>query len=220
MALDGLPEALPRLHVVTDDATLARAGFEGDALALLTELGSGVALHLRGPGTDGRSLYERAVALAPAARRSGALLLVNDRVDVALASGAQGVQLGERSMFPADARALLGPGRWVGASVHGVERARACVASGADFLLAGTIFPTRSHPGQEGAGTARVRRIAGAVGVPVLGIGGMDAATVGPVMEAGAWGVAALGAVWRFVAGPVAGARALRRALSNYLEIP
>ncbi|MDT8342467.1 MAG: thiamine phosphate synthase, partial [Longimicrobiales bacterium] len=94
------PPRVPPLHLVTDDAVLARPGFRGAAEAALEAGGARVALHLRGPGTNGGPLYRLAVALVPAARAAGALLLVNDRVDVAACAGADGVQLGRRSLPP------------------------------------------------------------------------------------------------------------------------
>lgn len=186
---------LPRLHVVTDDRVLARPGFPAAARAVLERGGGGVALHLRGPHAGGRALHALAEALAPAARRTGALLLVNDRVDVALAAGADGVQLGRRSLLPADARRLLGPGPLVGASVGTPAGARDAAAGGAGFLLAGSVYATASHPGRAGIGAAALAEIASA-GVPVVAVGGITPGRVAEVRAAGAHGVAAIRAVW------------------------
>src|SRR5690606_2342411 len=121
----GSPESrcrdLPRLHVVTDDAILADARFRQRAAALLERGAGRVALHLRGHRTGGRILMEHASYCADIAHRAGAMLFVNDRVDVALACAAEGVQLGSRSLSVADARRLLGRDRWIGASIHSVE---------------------------------------------------------------------------------------------------
>ena len=105
---------LPRLHLVTDDATLAGPSFVATAGTLLAVGGSQVALHLRGPRTPGRRLWQAARALAPAAESAEALLVVNDRVDVALAAGVGTVHLGQRSIPAGQARALLGEGGPVG----------------------------------------------------------------------------------------------------------
>jgi len=186
---------LPRLHAVTDDAVLARPGFPAAARAVLAAGGPDLALHLRGPHVGGRRLWELAASLAGAANDNGALLVVNDRLDVALAVGAGGVQLGRRSMLPADARRLLGPGAVIGCSVGTADEARAAHGAGADFVLAGSVHPTATHPGREGIGGAGLRAIA-ALGVPTVAIGGMAPERVAEARSAGASGVAAIRAVW------------------------
>jgi thiamine-phosphate pyrophosphorylase len=188
------PREIPRLHVVTDDGVLADPRFSRTARAVLAAGGSGLALHLRGSGTTGRALFEAARTLSTAARDAGAVLLVNGRVDVAMAAGADGAQLPARGLPVQAARRLLGAARVIGSSVHSTDEARA-VAGGADFLLAGTLFASASHPGRPAAGVAWLRELA-ALGPPVVGIGGIDAGRVAEVLEAGAVGVAVLGAVW------------------------
>jgi thiazole tautomerase (transcriptional regulator TenI) len=181
--------------VVTDDGVLARGDFAARAGEVLAAGAGDVAFHLRGPRTSGLRLNALASALVPLAREAGALLLVNDRVDVALAAGADGVQLGARSLSPADARGLLGGAPWVGASVHSPAQAEAAALEGADFLLAGTLYATASHPGRSGAGVGVLAEMAGS-GVPLVGIGGITPARVGSVRAAGAVGVAVLRGVW------------------------
>lgn len=202
---------LPRLHLVTDDGVLARPDFARVAEALLRLGGERVALHLRGPRTSGRELYRQAAALAGPARNAGALLLVNDRVDVALAAGASGVQLGERGLPVEDARRMGGAGWMVGASVHDPGEAGAALERGADFVLAGTLFASASHPGRGGSGVGWLREIPGGCG-RVIGIGGVDPARVAGVLGAGAHGVAVIRAVW----GAEGGAE---KALRAFLEI-
>lgn len=187
---------VPRLHVVTDDRVLSDREFEARARALLEAGGPRLGLHLRGHGTTGRRLHHLATALLPAARKCGALLLVNDRVDVALVAGLDGVQLGERSLPPGEARALLPRSVLVGASVHDVEGATRISHEGADFLLVGTIFATPSHPGRPGAGPALVSGVARRVPTPVVAIGGVTPVRVREVRRAGALGVAVLSGVW------------------------
>jgi thiamine-phosphate pyrophosphorylase len=186
---------LPALHAVTDDATLALPDFLALALAVLAAGGADVALHLRGPGSGGRLLYELAEPLARAADRNGALFVVNDRVDVALAVGAGGVQLGRRSMLPADARRILGDGPLVGVSAGSTAETWDAAQGGADFVLAGSVYATATHPGRKGMGTRGLRRIA-AFGIPVVAIGGITPERVAEVRAAGARGVAAIRAVW------------------------
>lgn len=188
---------VPRLHVVTDDRVLSDREFEARARELLEAGDPRLALHLRGSGTTGRRLHDLATALLPAARHSGALLLVNDRVDVALAAGLDGVQLGELSLPPGEARALLPRSALVGVSVHDVGRATRMSGEGADFLLVGTIFATPSHPGRPGAGPALVSGVARRVPTPLVAIGGVTPERVREVRRAGARGVAVLSGVWR-----------------------
>ena len=136
---------------------------------------------------------ELASALRPAAEEVGALLLVNDRVDVALAAGVDGVQLGGRSLPVAAVRALRSDLR-IGASIHGVTDARG--AEGADFLVLGTIWASESHPGREGAGLGQVRSVVESVDVPVIAIGGVTPRRAAAALAAGASGVAVLRGVW------------------------
>lgn len=187
---------LPRLHIVTDDGTLAAAGFAERAEEVLAAGSVDVALHLRGHGTAAAPLYALAERLSAAALRAGAWLIVNDRIDVALAVRANGVQLGVAAMPVADARTLLGAGPRIGFSAHHPARAVEAVTDGADFIVLGTIFESESHPGRPGAGTALLRDCVERVGAPVIGIGGMRAERVAAVAEAGGWGVAVLRGIW------------------------
>jgi thiamine-phosphate pyrophosphorylase len=118
---------------------------------------------------------------------------VNDRVDVAAAAGAHGVQLTSRSLPPADARAV-GPNR-IGASVHSLDEAIAAVAAGADWVVAGHLFATPSHPGAPGRGIGLLRAIA-AVVPRVIAIGGLTPARAALVAAAGGAGVAAIRGIW------------------------
>jgi thiamine-phosphate diphosphorylase len=187
--------SLPRLHLVTDDAVLGRPDFLHLAHGLLADHGPSVALHLRGHRTAAGELYLRAEPLARAAADAGALLLVNDRVDVALAVGC-GAQLGRRSIPPARARKVLGPGAVIGYSAHGEAEAVEAVADGADFLLLGTIWPSLSHPNGAAAGTGLVRAVSTETASPVIAIGGVTPARAAEALEAGAHGVAVLTGVW------------------------
>jgi thiamine-phosphate pyrophosphorylase len=180
---------------VTDDAVLGEPAFLRRAVEVLDAGGPAVALQLRGPRASGRALFALAGALHGPARRAGAMLLVNDRVDVALAAGADGVQLGARGLSSADARRLLGPGRWVGRSLAAAQGAVSEDAAGADFLVLGTVFASASHPGRPGAGLAAVKSAA-AGALPVIAIGGMTPARAGEVRAAGGHGVAVLSAIW------------------------
>lgn len=188
--------ALPRLHLVTDDDVLRRPDFSATARSILARHGSAVALHLRGHGLGGGELYRLGSELVPVADETGAILLVNDRVDVALALGAAGAQLGRRSIPLAAARGLLGPERWLGYSAHDPAELPSAAAGGADYIVYGTIFPSATHPGEATAGVEGVREAASRATVPIIAIGGMTPERVPEVRAAGAYGVAVLGGVW------------------------
>ncbi|HSK20982.1 MAG TPA: thiamine phosphate synthase [Longimicrobiales bacterium] len=188
---------LPRLHLITDDVVLADPRFPDTAERVLECCGRTVALHVRAPSATGAQLHAIAARLQTAALRAGAWLLVNDRVDVAMAVRANGVQLGARSLPVADARALLGTGARIGCSVHGVMEALQAEGDGADFVVLGTIFESASHAGRAAAGTRLVRDAATRTVLPVIAIGGITPARIADVADAGAHGAAVLGGLWR-----------------------
>jgi thiamine-phosphate pyrophosphorylase len=125
-------------------------------------------------------------------RGTGTRILVNDRLDVALACGADGVHLRGDSMPAAAVRRVASRGFLVGRSVHSVEEAQA--SGPVDYLIAGTVFPTPSKASDAPLlGPAGLRRIVRAAGVPVLGIGGIDVGRAAAVAEQGSAGIAAIG---------------------------
>ncbi|HEX2171115.1 MAG TPA: thiamine phosphate synthase [Dehalococcoidia bacterium] len=153
-----------------------------------------VQLRLPGrPAGDVLAVGERLLAMV----RGRAGLIVNDRIDVALAIGAAGVQLGERSLPVAVARRLIGPDGLIGRSVHSLEGAIEADCAGADFLVLGTIYPTGSHPGAAGAGPDLIRAVTAATSRPVIAIGGITAHNVRAVRQAGAAGAAVITAISR-----------------------
>ncbi|HET6764660.1 MAG TPA: thiamine phosphate synthase [Longimicrobiaceae bacterium] len=188
--------ALPRLHVVTDHAIVSRPGFASLAADVLNAGGPALALHLRAPGASGRAIFDLAAALMPVARDAGASLIVNDRADVAAATGADGIHLPRRGLEPADARRIVGRDVWIGASVATQAEARAAVGGGADYVIAGSVFATESHPGAEPIGIPRLAEIAASTDAPVIAIGGVTADRIATIRETGAWGVAVVRAVW------------------------
>lgn len=200
---------LPRLHVICPDEVLVRPAFPREAAALLEEAAGDVALHVRPRATPVRACLARLSELAAPAARGGGWLVVNGRVDLARVAGAHGVQLGRGALPPSAARRVLPPHVRIGASVHGIDEARAAVADGANYLLLGTIFPTASHPGAPGLGPAAIRGCA-ELGVPLIAIGGIDASRIPEVLGAGAHGIAVIRAVWE-AESPPAAARRLRQ---------
>ena len=177
---------------------------------MLQDLGAACALHLRARATGARALLKLAVGLEDAARVAGGWVVVNGRVDVALAAGVRAVQLGAGALPVAVARDLLGPDVAIGASVHDAEEAAGRVQEGADLLIAGTIYPTATHADRPVAGVGLLRACA-ALPVPVIAIGGVTPERVAAIRAAGASGVAAIRSIWEDP-DPVAAARRLREA--------
>ena len=145
--------------------------------------------------------------------RGRALLFINDRVDVAVASGADGVQLGEDAMTVNAAR-KAGSGLLVSRSVHDVEGAARAQRDGADLLVAGTIFPSGSHPGARPAGVGFLERLRAQVSVPYIAIGGVTERNAPTAIAAGAGGVAVIGAIARSQ-DPKRAARALAKSIAD-----
>jgi thiamine-phosphate pyrophosphorylase len=196
-----------RLYLVTD-----RRQTRGRPLVEVVEhaLQGGVrAVQLREPDMEARPLLELARQLCAVTARHGALLLVNDRIDVALACGASGVHLPSHSFLIEDARNLLGPDRLVGVSTHHAHEVAAAKAAGADFAVFGPVFETPSK--QAYGPPAGLEALASATRIsdlPVLAIGGITADRVSDVIARGAAGVAVIRAVLE-AQEPAAAARAL-----------
>lgn len=185
---------LPCLCLVTD-RTIGEPDTLADRIAQAVAGGVDI-VQLREKDLPGGQLLELAIALKKAIA-SDAILLINERVDVAIAAGADGVQLGEAALPIAPVRNLIGPQALIGRSVHSVEGGEMAASEGADFLLAGTMFSTRSHPGIVPVGPSLIRAIAqkqaeAADPLPVIGIGGITADNLSEVIQAGASGVAVI----------------------------
>lgn len=124
-----------------------------------------------------------------------ALFLVNDRVDVALLCGADGVQLSSTGLPVAAVRQLVPGSMMVGRSVHSVNEARQAELDGADFVVAGTIFRTPSHPDATPAGGELLKNMVSRLSIPVLAIGGINAGNAAECWDAGVSGVAVVSAI-------------------------
>jgi thiamine-phosphate pyrophosphorylase len=187
------PEALA-LYVVTDPLLAGDRTLPG-VCAQAMQAGAAV-VQLRDKRASTRELLEQARALLELAAAHGSRILINDRVDVALAAGAHGVHLGQDDLPPADARRLLGPEAVIGVSVRCPEEARAAERDGADYLAANLVYPTDTKtdlPAPIGLDGLRALRAASAL--PLVAIGGIDAERAGAAVAAGADGVAVVSAV-------------------------
>jgi thiamine-phosphate pyrophosphorylase len=187
---------IPALHIVTDDEILRREDFLSHAGRILEAGGLSVALHLRGPRTSGGILYALAKEIRQRASGAGSILLINDRVDLALALDLPGVQLGQRSLPPDIARRLLGPRSLLGLSVHGMKEVGDKGDEVVDFFLVGTLFSSSSHPHTSPGGVALLQEIRLGTTKPLVAIGGITADRVSAVLGAGAHGVAVRGGIW------------------------
>ncbi len=146
-------------------------------------------LQLRSPGLSARHLEQEAMRLVAG---SPVPVVISSRVDVAVASGAAGVNLPERDVGIEFARGLIRRGL-IGRSIHSLEAARRAQDEGADFVVYGPVWSSASHPGVEAVGVAALARVAEAVRIPVLAIGGVTEARIAEVHHAGAAGYAAIG---------------------------
>jgi thiamine-phosphate pyrophosphorylase len=182
------------LYVITDrQLTGGRSLSEVVGAALR---GGARGFQLREKDLAPRDLYPLALDLRALTRPYGARLLINDRIDIALAVEADGVHLTTASLPTAVARRLLGPERLLGVSTHTVAEAQAAAAGGADFLVFGPIFYTPSKaPYGEPIGLEALRIVRAQVTLPILAIGGIKKANLDQVMAAGADGIAVISAV-------------------------
>jgi thiamine-phosphate diphosphorylase len=183
----------PSLYVVLD-RTAAHGRDLVDLLALALAGGSRM-IQLRDKEWPSGRLLPLAERLRAACAAAGATFIVNDRVDLALAVGADGVHLGQEDLPARAARPLLRPGMILGISTHSVEQARAAQTDGADYVAVGSMFATTSKADFQLVGPDLLRKLRGEIRVPLVGIGGITPDNVSEVIRAGADGVAVISAV-------------------------
>lgn len=204
-----LPPPIGRLHVITDTAVQSRHAHA--ELAELAIRGGADTIQYRSKETEFRTLMHQAGAVAEVCRARNVLFLVNDRVDLCLAIGANGVHVGRTDIPVAIARTLLGPLKIIGGTVRNPEHLAEAEREGADYVGLGPIFGTTSKSlAVPPIGLAMVRQVARSAKIPVIGIAGITASNARSVVDAGAWGVAVIGAVC--AAADVAAAAASLRA--------
>ena len=145
-------------------------------------------LQLRAPQLSARDLETQASELVAS---SPVPVIISSRCDIALASGAAGVNLPERDIGVRDARRLLGQ-KLIGRSVHSLEAAKQAEQDGADFVIFGPVWESESHPGSNPAGLEALARVAHTLQIPVLAIGGVNEARIEECKAAGAAGFAAI----------------------------
>ena len=177
---------VPRLHVIVDCASMADVALQGGAPAVQ------VRIKVR---SDAAVLTE-CQRILTSAQATDAMVIVNDRADIALAAGAHGVHGGADDLPVAEMRRLVGPDRIVGSTARDPETARRHQADGASYVGVGPVYTTASKDGlPDPLGPTGVAKVAAAVEIPVIAIAGITAAQVPELLDAGAHGVAVIGAV-------------------------
>ncbi len=186
---------LPRLYPITD-AQLSGLSHAAQVEALIN--GGARLIQLRDKNASPRDFYTAAVDAMQVARARGARLIINDRVDIALAVGADGVHLGQDDLPPEHARRLLGDEALIGYSTHNIEQAMRALHAGASYIAIGPIFPTSSKNNPDPVvgldNLRRVRELAGKLSL-LVAIGGINLENAKQVIDAGADSVAVIGAL-------------------------
>lgn len=156
--------------------------------------GAGI-IQLREKQLPAKGFLELALLLRKVTREAGVPLIINDRVDIAAASGADGVHLGQEDLPVSAARRILGEPAIIGVSTHSVAEAVAAQQDGADYIGVGPIFPTATKPGLEPKGLSLLTAVSQAVRLPVVAIGGINPENLASVLGAGVNRVAVVSAV-------------------------
>jgi thiamine-phosphate pyrophosphorylase len=185
---------LPRVYALTD---VRVSGLSHAEQVELLSAGGATLVQLREKSMPAREFYEQAKAAVDVAAQRGVQLIINDRVDVALAVGAHGVHLGQDDMPPEAARKLLGPNAVIGYSTHNIEQAIAGTKLPIDYLAIGPIFATTSKSDTAPVlGVEGLRAVRHAIGsIPLVAIGGVTFANARAVIQAGADSVAVISAL-------------------------
>jgi thiamine-phosphate pyrophosphorylase len=198
-----------RVYVVTAGGLVSGRTHQQVGAAAIE--GGATAVQLRAPELADRATLPVAADLADRCRAAGVLFVVNDRLEVAMEAGADGVHLGQGDR-PGEARRRLGSHRVLGVSVEDPEQAAAAEGFGADYLAV-TVWSTRTKPEARPLGLDGLRGVLEATGLPVVGIGGIDPSNARSVLDAGAAGVAVVSAV-AGAEDPAVATRALVREVS------
>ena len=195
------------LYLVTDSTN---RDIESFCAIVDQALQGGVTLvQLREKSATSREFYQRALRIKEVTDRFQVPLIINDRLDIALAVNAAGLHIGQEDLPVAVARRLLGPEKILGATAATVADALAAQAAGADYLGSGAVYPTGTKPGKAILPLSVLTQIKQALRIPVVAIGGITAENIGPVRDAGVDGVAVVSAIMDS-ADPAAAAKTLK----------
>ena len=181
---------MPRLYVILDAGMLTEPA--GDTAKKLMQAGVQL-LQYRNKKAAAREVWTESRAIAEVARAANCSFFVNDRPDVAYLSGAAGVHVGQEDLSVEQARAVIGPDRWVGVSTHSLKQFEEAAATSADYIAVGPIFPTSSKANPDPVvGTELLRRVRPLTPKPIVAIGGITLDRAPEVLSAGADSIAVI----------------------------
>ncbi|MDO8446616.1 MAG: thiamine phosphate synthase [Deltaproteobacteria bacterium] len=182
------------LYAIIDNSILP--SFSNAEIAKKVLTGGAQILQLRGKGLSSKELLEQAREIRELTRTAGAILIVNDRADIALLSDADGVHLGQDDLPISEARKILGKEKMIGISTHSLEQAVKAEQEGADYIGFGPVFGTKTKADAEGAkGLRALLEVKQRVSIPVVAIGGINLENMGEVIDAGPDGAAVISAI-------------------------
>ena len=208
------PRPVCRLYLITSSTIPDLAAFARDLEAAL-DAGDVAALQVRLKDVDDAAILAAVAALGPVARSRGVALILNDRPDLALRSGCDGVHVGQSDSSLAEARRTMGPDAMIGVTCHGSrELAMDAAEAGADYVAFGAFFPTTTKATTHRPDQEILTIWQETVEVPCVAIGGVTAANAGVLARAGADFVAVSSAVWTHPGGPATAVRELEASLS------
>lgn len=188
----------PKLYAITDTG-LSNCSHPEIVERLLA--GGARLIQLRDKDISAREMFEAAQSCLKLTRAAGAMLIINDRVDVAMAADADGVHLGQDDLTVAEARVLVGPEKIIGISTHSIAQVEAALETSANYIAVGPIFPTATKNNPDPVvGLELVRQARTLTSLPLVAIGGITLETAAEVMAAGANSVAVISALYPLAA--------------------
>lgn len=202
-----------RLYLITP--SILPPGFATDSLARALDAGDVAALQIRMKDAPDEAILRATEQILPVAQARDVAVLMNDRLDLALKAGCDGVHLGQGDGDHAAARKRLGPERMLGITCHASRHlAMEAGEAGADYVAFGAFFPTSTKETVHQADTGLLEWWSEMFEIPCVAIGGITAANCAPLVRAGADFLAVVGAVWNHPEGPAAGVRAMNAAIA------
>ena len=205
-----------RLYLITPPALPDPAGFAAGPLADALDAGDVGALQIRLKDLDEDALRRAIDAIRPAAQARGVAVILNDRADLAVQTGCDGVHLGQQDGDARAARTLLGEQAMIGVTCHASRHlAMEAGEAGADYVAFGAFFPTGTKETVHRAEPEILEWWSEMFELPCVAIGGITAANCAPLVRAGADFLAVVGAVWNHPEGPAAGVQAMNRAIAE-----
>lgn len=203
-----------RLHILTDTDIQSR--FSHPELAAMAIAGGADTIQFRSKSGSTRKIIETALEIKSICLKEHVPLIINDRVDVALAVDADGVHLGQEDFPISLARKYLGPEKIIGGSAGDLEEAKKCLAEGADYIGSGPVYGTKTKKDAGPAiGVDNISKLNRAIPIPFIAIGGVTAHGIPELLRAGIYGVAVISAVC-LSKDPEESTRNLRKMLDSY----